>query len=136
MSHGFRPFAKDLARRLVTLAVLFLLVSNLAAFVSRRVPDEALLRQVGFSGGIVYSYPVSSSTAACILLDEAAGIVSFAVVGNDRSLGEWYLQPYRSAWWSRCGATRPTIMRPLHRTFTVWSRTSGMWKTALPTWTG
>ena len=101
MNHGFRPFAKDLAKRLVTLAVLFLLVSNLAAFVSRRVPDEALLRQVGFSGGIVYSYPVSSSTAACILLDEAAGTVSFAVVGNDRSLGEWYLQPYRSAWWSR-----------------------------------
>lgn len=101
MNHGFRTFAKDLAKRLATLAVLFVLVSNLAAFVSRRVPDETLLRQADFSGEIAYSYPVSETTAY-ILLDEAAGTASFAVVGNDRSLGQWYLQhPFRTAWWNR-----------------------------------
>ena len=88
-----RTAIRDLLKRLWMLFLLFVIIIQVTAFLSRQIPDETLLRWEGVTGEVLYEYPLARLRRAYILHNEEAGTVSFAVVNGERLVNH-QLFPY------------------------------------------
>jgi len=88
-----RTAIRDLLERLWTLFLLFVIIMQVTAFLSRQIPDKTLLRWEGVTGEVLYEYPLARLRKAYILHGEENGVVSFAVVQGER-LGSHQMLPY------------------------------------------
>ena len=84
---------KDILKRLWTLLVIFVLLTQLASLVSKKIPDKTVLEWHGITGEILYQYSLAEHQKAYILHDQQAGTVFFAVVNGER-LGGYRQMPF------------------------------------------
>jgi len=84
---------RDILKRLWTLLVIFVLLTQLASFVSKKIPDKTVLEWHGITGEILHQYSLAELQQAYILHDREAGTVFFAVVNGER-LGGYRRMPF------------------------------------------
>ena len=83
----------DIGKRLLTLLVIFVLITYGLAALQRRVPEKAWMRLHGIKGEVLYQHQLDPWSNAYILENRENGTVSFAVVQQEQEFGQNQLAP-------------------------------------------
>ena len=88
-----RELLYDIGKRLLTLLVIFVLITYGLAALQRRVPEKAWMRLHGIKGEVLYQHQLDPWSNAYILENRENGTVSFAVVQQEQEFGQNQLAP-------------------------------------------
>ncbi len=88
-----RELLYDIGKRLLTLLVIFVLITYGLAALQRRVPEKAWMRLHGIEGEVLYQHQLDPWSNAYILENRGNGTVSFAVVQQEQEFGQSQLAP-------------------------------------------
>ena len=88
-----RELLYDIGKRLLTLLVIFALITYGLAALQRRVPEKAWMRLHGIEGEVLYQHQLDPWSNAYILENRENGTVSFAVVQQEQEFGQSQLAP-------------------------------------------
>lgn len=88
-----RELLYDIGKRLLTLMVIFVLITYGLAALQRRVPDTAWMRLHGIGGEVLYRHELDPWSTAYILENGESGTVSFAVVQQEQEFLQSQLAP-------------------------------------------
>ena len=88
-----RELLSDIGKRLLTLLVIFALITYGLAALQRQVSDEAWMRLHGIDGEVLYRHQLDDWSNAYILENSESGTVSFAVVQQEQEFWQSQLAP-------------------------------------------
>lgn len=88
-----RELLYDIGKRLLTLLVIFALITYGLAALQRRVPEKAWMRLHGIEGEVLYQHELDIWSNAYILENSETGTVSFAVVQQEQEFWQSQLAP-------------------------------------------